>query len=415
MFAEGKKRLKQNETMITIYIQAAFATLGFGLISPILPLYARSFNVSIVMIGLLLTVVGAVRAILDVPLGKLSDRVGRRPFVILGPAISALGSLIAALAGNYWHLLLARAIYGVGTTICLTALQVMLTDITTAENRGRVMSFYHGAFQVGHSAGPAIGGFLAYYYGIRVPFIAYSIVAVIATFWALWRLKETADTTGIARVKKKDPAGGEKAPHEKKSSIVKQLLSDTSFLLIAALAFLHTMSRTGTNQTILPIIAVENIHINTGQLGIAMSVTSIVHLATIFIGGWMSDRFGRKYALIPGMLISSLGLVVFALSRSYLVFLLAAFAVGLGRGFAGSFIAYAADLAPENHYGSTLGLYHTFQDLGMVVGPILMGWVAEQIGLSAPFYISAAAISIFVVFFGFFARETSGRAVRPRA
>jgi MFS family permease len=104
LIARGRTLLRQNEALVTIYIQTALATMGFGLISPILPIYARSFGVSILMVGLLVTAVGAVRVILDVPMGRLSDRFGRRPLVIIGPALMCVGSLAGALSDNFWQL-----------------------------------------------------------------------------------------------------------------------------------------------------------------------------------------------------------------------------------------------------------------------------------------------------------------------
>jgi MFS family permease len=293
------------------------------------------------------------------------------------------------------------------------SLQVMLTDITTVSNRGRVMSLYHGAFQVGHGLGPAIGGFIAFYYGLRTPFFAYSAVALIATLWAIVRLRETKKpTTEAVEIKEGSSTARESRPHEKSPSLLKQLLGDTSFLLIAFMALTHAMSRTGTNQMMLPILASEQVGINTGQLGLALTLTSMVHLSTIFLGGWISDRFGRKKALGPGYLIMALGLVIFALSQNYWVFLSGAFAMGLGRGISGPIIAYAADLAPKGHYGSTLGFYHTFNDLGMVVGPLILGWLADNQGLGAPFYFDAALLTLAALLFGLFARETVHRTRR---
>ncbi|MDP2744851.1 MAG: MFS transporter [Dehalococcoidia bacterium] len=410
MFARGRALLKQNETLLIIYIQTALATLGFGLISPVLPLYARSFGVSIFMIGLLVTSVGVVRVLLDVPMGRISDRFGRKPLVVLGSALMALGSFGGAMSGNFWMFMAFRVMWGVGSSFCTMSLQTMLTDVSTTGNRGRVMSAYQAAFQVGHSMGPAIGGLIAYYYGLRGPFFAYSTVALFAMIWASLRLRETRKPAAATATGHREAAGT--AAHEPRKSsfaLYRQLLLDTSFMLVALLTFTHAMSRTGTNQIVLPILASEQVGINTGQLGLALTLTGLVHLFTTFVGGWISDRFGRKRALVPGYLIMAMSIVVFALSRNYWVFLIGSFAMGLGRGISGPTVAYAADLAQPGQFGATLGLFHTFNDLGMVIGPLIIGWLADNRGLAAPFYFEAIVLTLAAILFGLFARETVRR------
>jgi MFS family permease len=372
--------------------------MGFGLISPILPIYARSFDVSILMVGLL---------VLDVPMGRLSDRFGRRPLVIIGPALMCVGSLAGALSDNFWQLLAARVMWGLGSAVGLMSLQVMLTDITTVSNRGRVMSLYHGAFQVGVGLGPAIGGFIAFYYGLKAPFFAYSAVAFVATLWAFLRLRETRKPIAeAAETKEGSSRATGSRPQEKSLPLMKKLFLDTSFMLVAFMALAYAISRVGTFEMMLPILASEQIGINTGQLGMAMTIISVVHVATIFPGGWISDHFGRKKALVPGHLIVALGMVIFALSQNYWVFLSGAVIMGLGRGISGPTIAYAADLASEGQYGRTLGFYHTFTDTGVTIGPLILGWLADNQGLSAPFYFNVVLLTLVTLLFGLFARET---------
>lgn len=406
LVGRGRTLLRQNEILVTIYIQTALATLGIGLIGPVLPLYAKSFGVSIFMVGLLVTAVGVARVVLNVPVGRLADRFGRKPQVVVGLALMTFGSLGAALAGSFVQLLVCRVLWGIGMAFTTMGLQMMLADVSGVGNRGRVMSLYQAAFQVGHSLGPAIGGFIAYYLGLKGPFIAYSGVALIATLWAILRLSET----GTPRAER--PTQATEGDGPKSRSPMKDLLMDSSFLALAFLALSHAMSRTGTNQIMLPILATEQVGINIGQLGLALTLTGVVHLSTTLLGGWVSDRFGRKRALIPGYLLMAISLMVFAVSRSYWLFLLASLVMGLGRGISGSTIAYAADLAPKGHYGSTLGLFHTFNDMGMVVGPLIIGWLADSQGLRAPFYFDAAVLAFAAFCFGLFARETVRRARR---
>jgi MFS family permease len=272
------------------------------------------------------------------------------------------------------------------------------------------MSLYHGAFQVGVGLGPAVGGFIAFYYGLRAPFFAYSAVAFVATLWAFLRLRETRKSVAeAAETKEASSRATGSRPQKKTLPLMKKLFLDTSFMLVAFMALAYAVSRVGMFEMMLPILASEQIGINTGQLGVAMTIISVVHVATIFPGGWISDRFGRKKALVPGHLIVALGMAIFALSQNYWVFLSGAVIMGLGRGISGPTIAYAADLASEGQYGSTLGFYHTFTDTGVMIGPLILGWLADNQGLAAPFYFNVVLLTLATLLFGLFARETVPR------
>jgi predicted MFS family arabinose efflux permease len=110
-------RFRENETLIILCIEVALMMMGIGLVSPILPQYGRTFGVSITMVGMLITVFAVARIMVDIPAGRLTGSVGRRPLLIVAPLIQCVSSIGCGLAVNYWMLLGFRFIQGIGSAM----------------------------------------------------------------------------------------------------------------------------------------------------------------------------------------------------------------------------------------------------------------------------------------------------------
>ena len=146
--------------------------MGFGLVTPVLPAYARSFGLDAASVGLVISIYGFARFLANVPAGQAAERIGRRPVLIIGTIITSVASALIATAGSLPFLLFYRLLTGLGAATVLTGGQIMVGDIATPERRGRMMSTYQGFFLVGVGLGPTPGGILADAFGVRAPFIA---------------------------------------------------------------------------------------------------------------------------------------------------------------------------------------------------------------------------------------------------
>lgn len=113
------------------------------MVSPILPLFGRTFGVSTTMIGFLITSFGLARMMLDLPAGVLAHRFGRRPVLVAGSALLSLGSFLCATSSTYSELLLWRFLQGAGSAFYTTAAMTVAADLSRPQNRGRIMAFYH--------------------------------------------------------------------------------------------------------------------------------------------------------------------------------------------------------------------------------------------------------------------------------
>lgn len=403
--------LRQNEAVLILVITTAITMLGNGIIAPILPLYAQSFGVDIFMIGLMVGAYGVSRIFMDIPAGKMVDRFGRRPMIVTGALLMALSSLGSALAFNFWILVGLRLVQGAGSAIYITTAQTAMADIgTSGGTRGQLLSLNQGSIQVGNTFGPAAGGFLAQYFGLRAPFFAFAGLALLAAAWAYLRIPETSRIRPAAP-KSEDRQSKTTTVPRHSTSVTKLLLMDVSFLMVALMAVNSFMSASGIQQTMVPLYGTHYLGLTEGQLGLAMSAIGIGNLLTSFMAGWLSDRIGRKATIVPGVVLMGLSTAMVGISGNVFVFVTAAALMGIARGFAASVpAAYAADIAPNGNYGATLGLFRTFGDVGFVIGPLLTGWIADTTGsLSLPLFAVAAIMLVSALLFGLFARETVTR------
>jgi MFS family permease len=295
----------------------------------------------------------------------------------------------------------------------MTGAMIYLADISDDGNRGRMMSVYQGSLLLGASLGPAVGGFVAEGFGLRAPFFVVAATAGICAVWVYLRVPEV-HTPARAR-----PAAKEAVPAEPPAAVrgaVRRLLSDPNFLLVGLIAFSIFFTRTGARQTILPLLGAERFGLTPGALGLVFMLISALNFLAIGPSGYIADRWGRKLAIAPGALVTAGALALMAAGTQLWPFLLAAVLLGVGTGLAGPApAAYVSDIAPVELRGASLGLYRTFGDVGFVIGPPLMGFIADQGGLAWPLLLNAAVIAFAAAAFWALAAETVKRRARQTA
>jgi MFS family permease len=283
---------------------------------------------------------------------------------------------------------------------------IVLGEISTQANRGQNMSIYWGCLLIGSSLGPTFGGFIGDYVGDRATFFCFSGLAFLATLWLYLRMPETSEETQrLAEV-----AAAPTHISGTSSMGLSLPLANFDFILISAVALGTLFTLAGSQLTIVPLLGYERFNLTRGQVGLALTLVAIMQFILVFIAGRLSDRLGRKIIIVPGGIIAVAGLVMFALSDSYLLYLLSAVVLGIGRGFSGAVpTAYAADIASPENYEDTMALYRFASDSGFVLGPIILGWLNDTYGLNLPFFFSAALLLAAVLSFGLLARETIRR------
>lgn len=380
---------------LSLYIPGFFINLGWGLVSPILPLYAESFGISYVLVGLVITSNALGRIFCDIPLGAVCDRAGRRPLAILGPLLVTASALLCGLAQGFYELVLYRLITGVGMAMWMIARQAIIADSVNPAVRGRVLGTFQGVNMIGSATGPAVGGIIADLWGYRAPFYFYAASTFACLVSSLLMVKESARP--IQR--------------EMKSGIgidLPQFLGLLSFpIVMAALTNFTNHVRFAARATLVPLYGSDVLGLTTWEIGLVLSASTVANIATVMPGGYVVDKYGRKAGLIPAFLFSGLIFVLFPFFNSLWGITIIAILLGVASGFGGgAAMVVAADLSPEDSRGVFMGFWQTIGDLGLVITPVALGFFADNYGWISPFIFTAALMFLTAATTQLFVRET---------
>ena len=390
---------RERRVLFWMCVLIAANQLGFGSIIPVVPLYAQSFGVSQLAIGMTVAVYGLARFAVAIPTGQLADRLGRRPTLALGGMISAAGNAWCAVATSYEELVIARFVAGAGGGMVLTGGIIVLADITTPERRGRTMAIYWGTFLFAVGIGPLPGGWLAERYGLAAPFAAYAVAAVAVGLVAWFAVKETRDAGQPAALDQPDlPPFREQ---------LRQLMQLAGFRLVSIISFIHAITRTGALFSIVPVYVSVRLGLTPSQIGFGFALGSVLGLIATYPGGMLTDRFGRKSVIVPASFATGISMALFCVAGSYGWFLLAVVVWGVASAMGASAPAsYVADCAPPRMNATALSTYRMLADLGYVIGPLALGGLADANGAASALWISAAMMMVAALVFARWAPET---------
>jgi len=185
------------------------------------------------------------------------------------------------------------------------------------------------------------------------------------------------------------------------------VLKDPNFILISILTFGIFFMRQGSQNVILPLLGAERLSLGEGQIGLALTLIAVMQFVAIFPAGRLSDNLGRKAVITPGCLVAAASLIMLAQSYNYWFFLLTCLVMGIGIGIAGPTpSAYVADIVPRENYGIAMGTYRAISDLGFVIGPVLLGWLADIKDFRFALLFNSVFIFIIVIIFQLRAKES---------
>jgi multidrug resistance protein len=357
-----------------IWTTVALDLVGFGIIVPILGRYAERFGANGLQVGLMFASFSVAQMVFAPILGRISDKVGRKPVIVFSLIGTAVGSFVTGAAGALWVLFLGRILDGASGASVAVA-QGAVADIAPPEQRARLMGMLGAAFGVGFVVGPALGG-LAALGGPHVPFYLAGTIAAVNAVAAIIRLPETKPDT--SHITEKHQRGTALSPALKRFALV-------GFLSMLGFAgFEATFSIWGEK-----------------QFGFTEGSASIVF---VFVGvtlvavqggliGPLTQRLGSRKLLRIGLSLVAVGLLLLGLSNTWPLLFVALFLLSLGQGMSGpSGSALVAELAPVERRGEAIGYQQSTAAFGRVAGPVMAGALFDHVGISAPFFVSGVLI-----------------------
>jgi MFS family permease len=353
-------------TVLNLSLVTFLVLLGLSMVAPILPDYAQSFQVNYTLVGFVVSSFAVMRMVLDMPAGLLSRRYDKKRIMILGLLLISVSSVVAGFAQNYITLVIARMIEGAGSALYVTTATVFLAQISGEEKRGQWMSLYMGLLLLGSIFGPTFGGVLATVYDIRAPFFAYAIVTGLGVVPTLV-LPKLANSGNVSTSLNLREIGRD----------MRQILSYRSFRLVTFAVFTMFFLRTGIRSTLVPLFAGNNLGLGTDEIGIVLTIGGITTALTIVPMGKISDRIGRKIPLLLCLILTAGVTLLIPFSTDLHTMMIALAIYGAVIGLSGPGAAYVTDVSPKDKLEISMGLYRMISDFGFVVGPILLGFLAD--------------------------------------
>ncbi len=363
---------------IRVLLVAAFLiAVGYGLVSPVLPAYARSFDVGVAAASVVVSAFAFFRLVFAPAGGALVQRLGERPVYLVGLLVVAASSLATAFAQSYAQLLVLRGLGGIGSTMFTVSAMALLVRLAPPDMRGRVSSAYASAFLVGGMVGPVLGGALAGF-GLRTPFVVYAVALVLAAALVGVRL-------GGARLRPADASGPVAPPMR-----LREALAHRTYVAALGSGFANGWCNFGVRVAVLPQLAVA-VHDDTWVAGVALALAAAGTALTLQVSGRIADTVGRRPLVVVGLVVTALSLGPLGLSHSLVVLLVLSVLSGVGAGLVNpGQQASVADVVGNGRSGGTvLSTFQMSQDAGAILGPVLVGLVADAAGFGWAFATTA--------------------------
>lgn len=358
---------------------ALLVAIGFGVMVPVLPVFARSFSVSQFQVGAVISAFALARLAMGPFCGRLNRAIGERVALGSGIGIVALSTVGAGLSQSYLQLLVLRGVGGIGSAMFSVAAMSLLLASVGPQLRGRASALYSGGFLIGGMAGPAVGGLLAAI-SIRAPFFFYAATLVLAGGAGLALLSRRAvtpaDKTGEAALALAD------------------VWRRPGYRLACAANFTTGWQAQGARSTLVPLLVVEVLDRPTSWTGLAFAVAAIVQAVLLQPAGRLVDTWGRRPMLAAGLVMcaASSALIPFAPNMAWLVVSLCVF--GAGSAVMSTAPTAMVGDATAGTGGTPVAVFQMASDLGSIIGPLAVGALADHYPLPIAFGIGAALMAV---------------------
>lgn len=381
----------------------SFFTWGFGTGAQNLgrPLFALAVTGNVFLVGVLIAVNAIPRFFTGPLTGYLTDRLGRKPLILLGPAIRGVTNFGQVFADDYVTFLVLELVGQVGVAMWATSSNVLLSDVTTTSNRGQVLALRQMSMRLGFVAGPLIGGVLAAVYGLPALFLLNGITKVVIVLTVLFMVKETRpEPAPVAPSSDRRP----------RRAFSLRPFRDRAFVALAFASAGGAVAQAGVMQTLIPAHARLSIGADETAIGFLISLAALAAFLAAFPNGLVMDRFGRKVSLAPALALLGAASFLLGVGDAYVVLALVVVVQGVGGSMAMTGThAYAMDLAPPEGRGSFLGMVMAAQSVGAIAGPALAGALYEFVSPLSAFVAIGALLVTSSVLMAALGRETAGR------
>jgi len=370
--------------------------LGFGIVSPDIPAFARHFGVSTAAAASVISAFALMRIVGALPAGRLADRFGQPAVMAAGIGIVAVSSIVAGFSNSFAELIILRGAGGLGSAMFGVSGQTLLLVSVPNEQRGRASGLFAGGFLIGGISGPAVGGVIAAW-SERAPFIIYGLMLIVPAIIAGTVLHDGS---------RHRP---ERSPRQRSAvAEIASALRDRAYRAAAAANLADGFGTIGVRSAIVPLFVRDILHRSAIWTGVGFLVVAAINAGTLLPAGRLADRFGRRPVIVSGCLVAAGGMALLALLPGLGGYLAGLAVLGLGSGF--------LDVGPgamlgdilNGQGGTVVATYQMAGDIGAVTGPVTGGYLVDVASYGAAFGVTAGVLGLAAVL-GLFAPETRWR------
>ena len=370
---------KNRTSLVIIFLTIFIDLMGFGILIPLLPGFAITIGMSDFQIGMTVAVFSLMQFLFNPVLGRISDRIGRRPMILIPQMLSVIGYLMFSFSHSFLLLFISRMIGGLGGSNIAVA-QAYIADITTKEERSKGMGVIGAAFGLGFVFGPLLGAFLSKY-GYAVAGFGSASFSFMAFLFTLIKLPESL--------------------HEKKTEsklnikifdlrYTKKTISHPDLGILMLLFFIIIFSMANIFGTF-PILGVKLYHFTGQDNGMMFGIMGIISSAVQ--GGFirkLSKWLGEKGLVLFGSILMMVGLGMLPYGQNFLgvAIVMGIYAVGSAT-LQPTILSMISKHSPDNEHGAVLGLNQSFSSFARVLGPLWGGFSFDFFGYQFPFLTGA--------------------------
>lgn len=396
--------------LFSLYTIALLSGLGWGMILPTIPVLTTAFGISVGAAAQTVTAYAFGRFVGTPLSGVMLDRLGTRAALVVGPLAGGTAALLAAATPWFGALLLAMLVIGAGDSVWAMGREVAGIDLVRQDQRGRVLSGFHGIHNGGLTLGPLIGGFLTETLGFRTVFIGYGVFATVAVLLALithdpaphrvaYRDRDGVKGWSVGSLRRRLWAlldlFKQIEPHLRPTYVVLVLATTTSF------TFRLTM------QSMLPLFAVYKLGLGPTEVGLLFTISGAFVFAMILPAGFVLDKVGRKWATVPSTGIPAVAFLLLPFVENFFQITLILILMGIANGMSlGSLATSTYDVVPPSARGRLQAARRTLAEMGGMGGPLLSGFLANAFNPGVPFLAYAPLLMVSAILLALIGRET---------
>jgi MFS family permease len=359
-----------NRNLLILFSVIVLDLIGFGVVMPILPFYAKQYGANATILGVLLTSYSAMQFAFSSLWGRLSDRIGRKNVLLVTMAGSAVSLTLLGLANSLLLLFAGRILSGIFAANISVA-SAYVTDVTTEENRSKGMGMIGAAFGIGFLLGPAMGGVLSRY-GYHVPILAAAALCALNWLYTLARLPEPA------------------RHHKPEETIKTNVLSHRPIFLFCAIYFLLSIA-VSQLETTFAFFMMQRFDYDAMHVSYILALMALIMV--LIQGGLirtLTQRYGENLLLISGSLLMAASFAFIPWSPTVALLLLPLGISSVGRGIGQpSLMSLVSKKSPPHMRGAVMGTFQASASLGRVVGPVMAGALFDR-STPLPYYVAGA-------------------------